>query len=114
MRISDWSSDVCSSDLEHGIAHDHRRFGRVQNDDRLAARGAADLFDRIGRGARELIDIGARARTRRTRRNGRDDLGIKIGRASCRERVRQYVWISVVSRAYKHKKIYDTQSELPT
>src|SRR3546814_20215435 len=83
MRISDWSSDVCSSDLLHRllepvardialhfgnhvvnaladrllvgilaqtidrIAHDQRRFGRVEDDDRLAARCPADIHDRL-------------------------------------------------------------------
>jgi hypothetical protein len=34
----------------HGVPHDQRRFGRVEDDDRLAAPGAADLLD--GQGGR--------------------------------------------------------------
>src|SRR3546814_6709290 len=29
MRISDWSSDVCSSDLKRGVGHVHRAIRRV-------------------------------------------------------------------------------------
>src|SRR3546814_6639888 len=65
MRISDWSSDVCSSDLRGG------------GTDPAAARKPAP---------------GA-ARRRRQRRVKRQPLKAfcKIGRASCRERVCQYV-----------------------
>src|SRR3546814_15094143 len=41
MRISDWSSDVCSSDLERG--------------DRLEAEGAGTALDRV-RGAEDTVD----------------------------------------------------------
>src|SRR3546814_3278460 len=61
MRISDWSSDVCSSDLFRPAYARHRR-----------CRGAAS----------------ARPRLARRRSGGRHD---QIGRASCRERVCQYV-----------------------
>src|SRR3546814_10206658 len=72
MRISDWSSDVCSSDLRPSVQV--RRCG-----------GAAD---RQGRGgpARAGCDPGPRGR------EGCDPGGTgEIGRASCRERVCQYV-----------------------
>src|SRR3546814_987305 len=62
MRISDWSSDVCSSDLAH-VPRQLPAIGRF----REAARDS-----RRRRGLR-----GKRAR--------------EIGRASCRERVCQYV-----------------------
>src|SRR3546814_7408683 len=61
MRISDWSSDVCSSDL-------HRRARRQ------VRRSREDL--------------------RRQERSGADrsrSAHVQIGRASCRERVCQYV-----------------------
>src|SRR3546814_15333154 len=38
MRISDWSSDVCSSDLEFGDNRCHEIFKRMARDDMLAAR----------------------------------------------------------------------------
>src|SRR3546814_8837749 len=70
MRISDWSSDVCSSDL-------------IECADRALELGP------LGRRGADLlaVDLGAA---------GRVELGellrqIQIGRASCRERVCRYV-----------------------
>src|SRR3546814_4680829 len=72
MRISDWSSDVCSSDLPD------------QLDDAL------QRLDRIALGAEvERNQIGLAVRKHRDRR--RRTAEMKIGRASCRERVCQYV-----------------------
>src|SRR3546814_5452467 len=62
MRISDWSSDVCSSDLL-GIEAVNERLGLQDADLEIVERGV-------------VVDIGAVA---------------EIGRASCRERVSQYV-----------------------
>src|SRR3546814_9346454 len=60
MRISDWSSDVCSSDLDEALAPGHL-------DDDVGAQPSAIAIDDA-------------------------DLGLeKIGRASWRERVCQYV-----------------------
>src|SRR3546814_11734083 len=102
MRISDWSSDVCSSDLE-----------------RDAARGEADLAELAdaaeiggaeeGRPGRDLVEAalaerlvhpeagegrGLLAEPRRyvTRIDGEQRRVVvdQIGRASCRERVCQY------------------------
>src|SRR3546814_7505549 len=61
MRISDWSSDVCSSDLEHSS----------QNGD--------------NRDDHEQLDQSEGASLRHRARPN------EIGRASCRERVCQYV-----------------------
>src|SRR3546814_2098564 len=67
MRISDWSSDVCSSDLQAGGA-----------ERAVEPRQVAHLED-LRDAAPFLADQpGARA-------------GEQIGRASCRERVCQYV-----------------------
>src|SRR3546814_4356582 len=100
MRISDWSSDVCSSDLlpgdvlrRHVAGHeDHLR-------QRPLARGpvahalvaAHETLERefvehaayLGMAARRFADLGD-CRFRGVARQ-------KIGRASCRERVCQYV-----------------------
>src|SRR3546814_4965772 len=67
MRISDWSSDVCSSDLVEG--------------DRQAGLAAAEIgpVQFVGRGCRAVARIGA------------EQPRLEIGRASCRERVCQYV-----------------------
>src|SRR3546814_5952156 len=73
LRISDWSSDVCSSDLEHPLGQIARR-----------ASHHADLaqgpVDRLELGVAHLLD---HAPARPSDR--------EIGRASCRERVCQYV-----------------------
>src|SRR3546814_9585519 len=65
MRISDWSSDVCSSDLE--IHHPGREIGAAQ--------------------ARHVGIDGEPGQHRRSVEAGAQ----QIGRASCRERVCQYV-----------------------
>src|SRR3546814_4401273 len=79
MRISDWSSDVCSSDLQTNtlIFHEclrHNEFGRTERYQKyvvsslhVASFAKGDLWGRVG----ETIH--------------------QIGRASCRERVCQYV-----------------------
>src|SRR3546814_994167 len=71
MRISDWSSDVCSSDLDAAGALHHQgqqHFGGLRH---------LHLLD--------LADAGEYRLRRGRRAQG------KIGRASCRERVCQYV-----------------------
>src|SRR3546814_7035521 len=78
MRISDWSSDVCSSDLNLGAY-----FEQIMNalppsvHDVLTRFGIGDIFS-----LREKLSAGAL--------QGSKFLA-KIGRASCRERVCQYV-----------------------
>src|SRR3546814_3826648 len=100
MRMSDWSSDVCSSDLEeHRLSRDREgRHGTVVD------RETAGDHDKPGIGARaveqerrghcsavaEPAEPGKAAA-----RIGCDPVpdlgGLKLGRASCRERVCQYV-----------------------
>src|SRR3546814_2937504 len=82
MRISDWSSDVCSSDLQRR-AH----VGEPAADAGL--HGGVVLHHLVetvavveqGRGARGLGHVGGQA----------GPGGVEIGRASCRERGCQYV-----------------------
>src|SRR3546814_8758214 len=99
MRISDWSSDVCSSDLldpDGGVAD------RV---DRAAERNAAGRIEADGR-RRELRDVrdlqrrhllahaGERRQWRRTAaalQMQQAEILRTLGRAACRERVCQYV-----------------------
>src|SRR3546814_3102209 len=95
MPISDWSSDVCSSDLLE-IRH-LRRITRV--DQRLEA--GLDQFDRAAAQHRlfaEQIRFGLvlergldDAGPATTDRRGIRQRDLQIGRASCRERVCQYV-----------------------
>src|SRR3546814_5596170 len=79
MRISDWSSDVCSSDLRHP-ARIHRDNLAVEV--REPALIPRDQL-RIERPRTVARDIQRHLRTTRQHR--------LIGRASCRERVCQYV-----------------------
>src|SRR3546814_19514555 len=107
MRISDWSSDVCSSDLksrretggtlagyvayEAGLALEQRLFPLA--DQRSGATGPLvwlGLFE----GAREIAAEEVSAWL---------DARAEIGRASCRERVGPDVSISVVAGTIKKK-----------
>src|SRR3546814_17994054 len=93
MRISDWSSDVCSSDLDAL--------------DQLAALGEAeDLRQRPGRRVGlQAFDSAWRERQHAMRRlaaphllpgpGDHIELVPQLGREACRERVCQYVSISV-------------------
>src|SRR3546814_18777546 len=97
MRISDWSSDVCSSDL----AAQFRDGGdRGDAGDRASAQAARRL---PGSGEARGADDRGWARRRRP-----------IGRASCRERVCQYVSISVVAVYLKNTISYTTNNRLAT
>src|SRR3546814_20718231 len=121
MRISDWSSDVCSSDLLRVVERDTGRpaagaeeFRRLRCDHQDLAtfrqlRQAHDIgecafvdqqvmqreIDRIG----ILLGAGQRVIV------GRQAAGLqKIGRASWRERVWKYVEISEVGVSLKKKR----------
>src|SRR3546814_20998596 len=98
MRISDWSSDVCSSELDRwrqiavaasAVQHHTALFEGTDAD---ARSGAA--LEELG----NLPDIGI-------------DAVKEIGRASCRERVCQYVYISRVAVPLKKKKTNNKQTE---
>src|SRR3546814_3396921 len=80
MRISDWSSDVCSSDLTKLDV-----LGNVvQKVDHLIIGGAMANTFLFAEG----VDVGKSLCERDLKETA---LEIKIGRASCRERVCQYV-----------------------
>src|SRR3546814_3627116 len=86
MRISDWSSDVCASDL-NGVeclaiadkALGTGRVGRIAHDDRDCPMAQSDNM---------LRDLARRRNIVHRRRQADVE---EIGRASCRERVWQYV-----------------------
>src|SRR3546814_7222887 len=85
MRISDWSSDVCSSDLISSCRSNLARKLRASS-----GRGAL----RRGRRLHTALDAQWHARGSDRRCGaamGGLHLCLKIGRASCRERVCQYV-----------------------
>src|SRR3546814_4648842 len=88
LRISDWSSDVCSSDLysdpDVRVHLGHRRLSIVD-----IAGGYQPMWDGGG-------EVGVTF-------NGEIYNHLEIGRASCRERVCQYVLIPVVAVSLKKK-----------
>src|SRR3546814_7854860 len=84
LRISDWSSDVCSSDLQRRPGDRTRRLEGQAEGLFLADPGqAARLTGSCPHGSTQ----GAAA-SRCSKKNGKHD---QIGRASCRERGCQYV-----------------------
>src|SRR3546814_18302944 len=112
MRISDWSSDVCSSDLAAADNLEDRY--RQQSD---AARAAAQ------KAVQAAKDKAARDAEKRLAKVDSDLAGKmaaaeadEIGRASCRERVCQYVLIAVGAESLKKKQtgthmiVYITQN----
>src|SRR2546422_8829512 len=89
----DWSSDVCSSDLYGGP-------WSWAGVDRLAVRGFLAAEQRRGLAKRSVARALSALRTFYRFLNATRGLEVKIGRASCRERVE----ISVVAVSLKKKK----------
>src|SRR3546814_9556750 len=86
MRISDWSSDVCSSDLTRGqlgVAYLGARAFNIAPLVRISRPDAASILSALDDGA-----VGVMVPHVSSAEKARD---IEIGRASCRERVCQYV-----------------------
>src|SRR3546814_2306978 len=109
MRISDWSSDVCSSDLLV-IGAEQEHFGELAKsgpveEHRLAAGGLGDDrgAKRVDQTCLEALGPRFAARTPAPQHQ-RQALAQQIGRASRRERVCQYVSISVAAVYLKKKK----------
>src|SRR3546814_15631432 len=98
MRISDWSSDVCSSDLRDLLYALRDRWSELEASDRSAIEGRllTGNFPWSEPRADEAV-VNAHYRLNRLqwlRDNGITfgfDFETEIGRASCRERVCQYV-----------------------
>src|SRR3546814_17874468 len=90
MRISDWSSDVCSSDLfrEFGLAGSF-----VRHCQQFYHLPTSDPFRQCGDEPVEGLTI---------RLPWEELVTIEIGRASCRARVCQYVLYSVVAVSLKN------------
>src|SRR3546814_10967992 len=98
MRISDWSSDVCSSDLTYSLVIDDALIEAVEAHQQHNEEG-----DSVG------DDDAPEERTERAQsslpvREIQAQLRQEIGRASCRERVCQYGEISVDAVSFKKKK----------
>src|SRR3546814_12005966 len=100
MRISDWSSDVCSSDLTgptperyKDLEGGHTFHGRITRCDPPRLLSYSWGGEPEG-GSEVTFELTPR---------GGDVLLVQIGRASCRDRVCQYVKISVVAVSLKKK-----------
>src|SRR3546814_11804965 len=120
MRISDWSSDVCSSDLSQPLLHGYHvqtegvrfRLDAKCLDTFVAAemvRLESDAQARrwhAGQMLRFLVESKAQAEGVNAYEARR---GSAVGRASCRERVCQYVEISVVAVTLKNKETKKTK-----
>src|SRR3546814_4181535 len=94
MRISDWSSDVCSSDLEGDALRSWCMASETRAWERVRALGPPD-WPSIVR-VMEVRELPVEAGDLVEAHNGwlcgdEIDTPCKIGRASCRERVCQYV-----------------------
>src|SRR3546814_4591818 len=87
MRISDWSSDVCSSDLVGIILDDREAADLVRR--RTEREAPAFEADRMVVDLLLALDEQRALRLQRPTVRGRQLR--QIGRASCRERVCQYV-----------------------
>src|SRR3546814_19093436 len=110
MRISDWSSDVCSSDLVNQLKYINDSFGHAAGDfalmeiaKRLAASiRATDVAARIGGDEFGLI----LDQSSEDGESAQVDRLCEIGRASWRGRVCVYVliWVGALSLKKKKKK----------
>src|SRR3546814_16748044 len=110
MRMSDWSSDVCSSDLKQRTQRLVSLGGLLSFHVYAGAIGA--LLGIIHSGHKFQSPIGialviAMLTVVVTGFIGRYYLAQEIGRASCRESVCKYVSISVVAVSLKKKKTKD-------
>src|SRR3546814_15876120 len=113
MRISDWSSDMCSSDLilqkivalnnnsEHPLAQATSRYGKeknvavqsVSNFEAVTGKGVTGKLkdDHLALGNSKLMEQVSAAISPELEGQVQAEQKQQIGRASCRERVCQYV-----------------------
>src|SRR3546814_12635263 len=100
MRISDWSSDVCSSDLGAWEDEDQHNLAEHEAHDVIMLEGLADgenVANKLQQVQKAPIDPnvyetnGIFEDILRIAGSQEANLGGEIGRASCRDRVCQYV-----------------------
>src|SRR3546814_3748191 len=93
MRISDWSSDVCSSDLS--VGRGTKPLGLLALGDSVRSEAAQTVATLEEAGLRLALVTGDNERTARriAAEVGINEVhaGVQIGRASCRARVCPYV-----------------------
>src|SRR3546814_14861424 len=98
MRISDWSSDVCSSDLDRGPARPRR--AALVSEDRLSLyHRLSHALSGLCRGTNARVAVAGLALHPLVPSAGTTHH--EIGRSSCRDRVCQYVYISVADVSLK-------------
>src|SRR3546814_13441344 len=115
MRISDWSSDVCSSDLAVVIRTIRVdvvvRTATTDEDERRQVRTIAEGVEQIGAEC-VVVEVGTQLLAgfdgfRRTVQFITETVFTlmteQIGKASCRERICQALWFSVVAESLKKK-----------
>src|SRR3546814_15934988 len=102
MRISDWSSDVCSSDLLFFDRLDDRQIAVDQE----IEDGVEHIIGAVGEERGSGLELVAKIAVGALR-----SVADEIGRASCRERVCQYVYISVVGGPLKTKTVRHAEEE---
>src|SRR3546814_16304499 len=107
MRISDWSSDVCSSDLKkvNTTAYHPQTDGQTERNNRVFADSIAKHIEQTNMDwGNSLPFITAAYNSSMHASTLKTPYFLKIGRASCRERVCKYVKISVFAVTLKTKK----------
>src|SRR3546814_11552277 len=110
MRISNWSSDVCSSDLGRGV-HQHGISLGIED-----CQAVVGSYPCIGSGHSGTAGICRLSQTGEVRWETSvsvgSDFALQIGRASCRGRVCQYVSISGVAVPVKTKTEHEVASSI--
>src|SRR3546814_19407747 len=131
MRISDWSSDVCSSDLTENaqpaiMANAIATLRVLEKEGGLMLADKADYVAGHSLGeysalcGAQALDLATTSRLLKLRGRamqaavpvGEGAMAAQLGRASCRESVCQYVSISVVAVSLKKKKTKNNKQQL--
>src|SRR3546814_12074192 len=106
MRISDWSSDVCSSDLAYPDNRGKVVFLQINPPSRSDVADYVDIRRELEAVAGHVTGAFAEYDWAPIRYLNKSFSRREIGRASRRESVCQYVYISVVTVSFKKKTIY--------
>src|SRR3546814_12725539 len=110
LRISDWSSDVCSSDLSMMYCTASGMLSRGVEPPESICKGSSTSMSSRANCGMERATV-PRKMTIEVVANRCSAAPAKIGRASCRERVCQYVEISGVAVSLKNRKYHRGPNE---